>query len=364
MKPNDKDVAAAIIEEEIKTSRKKSFKHKTPYPEEKLNKPVSFWTKEDRLMHDKGKAFTIILRTRGCSWALEHGGCSMCGYIEDANIEPVGPQQIINQFDFALEQNLEDIKSDSYNYVLKIFNSGSFFDDTEVPKQVRTYIYERLAKIPQITEFIVESRPEFITDENLSLLNKMLPNKYNEVGIGLESVDEHVRNTYIHKGLLYEDFLSAVKLCHSHNIGIKAYLLFKPPFLNEQAAIDDCLHSIETLVDLDIETISINPCNIQKGSYVEYLWYQNRYRPPWYYSLFRCLRKAFKEGSLKTRILCDPSGAGSKRGIHNCLRNECNDNMFQRLKDFVLSQDSKYLEPSEEECLCKKQYELELNFHS
>ncbi|TFF95084.1 MAG: TIGR01210 family radical SAM protein, partial [Promethearchaeota archaeon] len=351
--------------EEIKRSRKKSLKNKSPYPANKLEKPVSYWTKEDRLIGGKGKAFTVILRTRGCSWALEHGGCSMCGYIEDANIEDVEEQYIISQFNFALENTIDQIENDKDNYVLKIFNSGSFFDDTEITKNIRTYIYKKVAKIQNITEFIVESRAEFITEENLENLTELLPEKYIEIGIGLESVDNYVRNVYIHKGLSYNDFLQAVKLCHTHNIGVKAYLLFKPPFLNEQAAIDDCINSVKTLIDLNIETVSINPCNIQKGSFVEYLWYQKRYRPPWYYSLFKCLRNIWGNGTNDTRILCDPSGAGSRRGIHNCRRSECNKGMFQRLKKSVLNQNPKFLTiPDEEECICKKQYEIELHFHS
>jgi radical SAM enzyme (TIGR01210 family) len=289
----------------------------------------------------------------------------MCGYIEDANLENVPAEQIVNQFDFAVEKNRDQIEADSDEYILKIFNSGSFFDDSEVPQQVRTHIYEKISKIPKITEFIVESRPEFITYENLTNLNKLLPEKYTEIGIGLESVDDHIRNTYIHKGLSYKDFLHAVKLCHDNDIGVKAYLLFKPPFLNEQAAIDDCISSIQTLIDLNIETISINPCNVQKGSFAEYLWYQKRYRPPWFYSLFECLRKALGDSSFTTRILCDPSGAGRKRGIHNCLRSDCDENMLQKLNQFVMHQDLKYLTPSEgEECECRKRYELERHFQA
>ena len=79
------------------------------------NKPVSFWTKQDRLLKEIGKELTIILRTRGCKWALgDSGGCSMCGYIRDANIDDVEPKNIINQFDYALERSLEEIQSKNY----------------------------------------------------------------------------------------------------------------------------------------------------------------------------------------------------------------------------------------------------------
>ncbi len=94
------------------------------------------------------------------------------------------------------------------------------------------------------------------------------------------------------------------------------------------------------MAELKINTISINPVNIQKNSLVEYLFYQKRYRPPWFYSLFKCLLKAFKNNDIlnSVRIISSPSGAGTKRGIHNCLKRGCNEFMIKALKEFVLTQ--------------------------
>ncbi|TXT61156.1 MAG: hypothetical protein BAJALOKI3v1_820011 [Promethearchaeota archaeon] len=360
MKLDENKQKYECLAEEIEGLRKHTLKNRTPYSDDKLGKPLAFWTKQERLLDKVGKELTIILRTKGCYWALEHGGCSMCGYIEDANIQNVPSEQIIHQFDYAVQNKITEIREDSNDYVLKIFNSGSFFDDSEINKQTREHIYKKVAEIPQITEFIVESRIEFITEDNLMEMKKYLPDICIEIGIGLESVDDHIRNKYINKGLTFEDFLSTKELCDLNDVGIKAYLLFKPPFLNEQASIDDCIHSIKTLIDLGIESISINPCNVQKNSFVEYLWYQNRYRPPWYYSLFECFKKALNSSTLqKTRILCDPSGAGTKRGIHNCLRKECNEKMREILSQFILSQDLEILNEIEYDCICYSRYNLQ-----
>lgn len=360
MKLSENKQKYECLAEEIEALRKKALENKRPFPDQKLNRPVSFWTKKERLMDKVGKELTIILRTRGCYWALDHGGCSMCGYIEDANIEDVAPQKIINQFDYAVENTIEEIRLDSDDYVLKIFNSGSFFDDSEMNEEIRQHIYKRIAKIPEITEFIVESRIEFVTEEKIEEMKSYLSKKYIEVGIGLESVNDHIRNKYINKGLDFRDFINTKDLCKRKGVGVKAYLLFKPPFLNEQAAIDDCVFSIKELIKLGIDTISINPCNIQKNSYVEYLWYQNRYRPPWYYSLFECFKNALEsKNTNKTRILCDPSGAGTKRGIHNCLRRECNEKMRDYLGQFILSQDLNILKDIEHNCICFSKYNLQ-----
>ena len=355
------------IVEFICSLRKKALGKKPEYTREQLEKPVSFWTKDERLLNEIGKEFTVILKTKGCSWALsDSGGCSMCGYIQDANIQRVPSDFIIKQFDYALEQKLNEIENQNSNYIIKIFNSGSFFDDSELDNKVRAHIYHKISEIKKIKEVIIESRVDYLSPEYLSELKNNLKGKYIEIGIGLETVNDYIRNKYINKGLTFESFMKAFNLCKSYHIGVKVYLLFKSPFLNEQGAIDDCIDSLKTLINLKVNTISINPLNIQRGSLAEYLWYQNRYRPPWFYSLFECIKNAIKQDDLKsTRVLSDPSGSGTKRGIHNCLKRECNEEMRRILKNFVLKQDLNALKQKQNgiECDCKKRYILQRDFH-
>ena len=344
--------------------RKKDLKGRVKFEEKQLNTPISYWIKKDRLFREIGKTFTIILRTKGCGWALsESGGCSMCGYIRDASTELVSTTQIINQFNHAFNNKISEIQQDTDNYILKIFNSGSFLDDNEVSKEVRKYIYEKTAREEKIKEFVIESRCEYITNEKLLEIRESLDKKYVEIAIGLETTDDYIRNNYINKGISFDSFKDVLKRCKEHGIGVKAYLLFKPPFLNEQAAIDDCSNSIRSLINLKVNSISINPMNVQRNTLVEYLWYQKRYRPPWFYSLFKCLKKSLKNINLNgMRILSDPSGAGTKRGIHNCLKRECESKSKQVLANFVLKQDLNALEEDEIVCNCKKKYQLQKNY--
>ncbi len=349
-----------ILSEKIKNLRKKALKKRK---DQDLDEPISFWIKEDRLINEIGKEFTIILRSKGCNWALgESGGCSMCGYVQDSSSKYVQPEQLINQFDYAFQRRLEEIRNDNNNYIIKIFNSGSFFDDNEIMPNIRTHIYKKINEVKNIKEIVVESRLEYINRDILSDMNTHMNDKYIEIGIGLETTNDYIRNNYINKGFLFEQFKEALKLCKEYDIGVKAYLLFKPPFLSEQAAIDDCSMSIQTLLPLGVNSISINPVNIQKGSLIENLWYQKRYRPPWFYSLFKCLKKVLKQDFKKTRILCDPSGSGTNRGIHNCHKRECNESMKSSLREFILNQDVKKLKKIEFECDCKLKYHLQKDY--
>ena len=355
-----------LIVEKIKKFRSKAIKQKHKYDEKQLDKPISFWIKEDRLLKKKGKEFTIILRTKGCSWALgPDGGCSMCGYVQDSTFEKIDQAHIKNQIDYAFQEKISEINEADEDFVLKIYNSGSFFDDDEFSESTRDYIFKKIAEIPKIKEIVIESRVDFITQEKLIKMRSSL-DIYIEVAIGLETVNDHIRNTYINKGLLFKDFLEAIRLCNINDIGVRAYLLFKPPFLNEQTAIDDCVSSILKLAELKVNTISINPLNIQKNTLIEYLFYQKRYRPPWFYSLFKCIVKACHERDIlkEVRIISSPSGAGSKRGIHNCLKRDCNEFMIKSLKNFVMTQDINHLIRSDEDysCDCLVKYQLQKRY--
>lgn len=350
----------------VKEIREKVISKKTSFSEEQLNKPISFWIKNDRLLNGRGKEFTIILRTRGCNWALsDSGGCSMCGYINDCGLNFIISKHLLNQINYSFQS--KEIENKEEGFAFKIFNSGSFFDENEIPKEVRHYIYQKVQKYENIKEFVVESRLEHITKEKLEDLRKQLGDRYIELAIGLETVDDYIRNKYINKGMFYNDFKKLVELAKKIGIGIRAYLLFKPPFLNEQGAIDDCTKSIKELINLGISTISINPLNVQKDTLVEYLWYQKRYRPPWFYSLFKCLRNVYNTNNISNlpRIISDPTGAGTKRGIHNCLKRDCNFKMVEILRNFVLSQNFTYLNNKEsyQNCDCLLKYRLQKNYH-
>jgi len=275
----------------------------------------------------------------------------------------IDQNHIINQFQHAFQEKINEITSDEDDFIIKLYNSGSFFDNAEISEEVRNYIFREIADVPKIKEVVIESRVDYINNENLKKMKEILRDKYVEVAIGLETVNDYIRNKYINKGLNFTDFLDAVKLCKQNDVGIRTYLLFKPPFLNEQTAIDDCVNSIQKLVELKINTISINPLNIQKNSLVEYLFYQNRYRPPWFYSLFKCLLKACVDQDIlsSVRIISSPSGAGTKRGIHNCLKRECNEYMMEKLQEFVLTQDINVLikNNSPYTCDCLLKYQLQ-----
>ena len=305
--------------------------------------PVAVWKDRARNNGRPINCLNIILRTKGCSWGRE-SGCSMCGYIYDAT-EKTSPEDIKRQIDKALNQ--EETENPLY---IKIFTSGSFFDEDEIPPETREYIYSRISeKDPEILG--VESRPEYIEPEKIK--ESVEHNNEFEVGLGVETTNNKLLNEVINKNSTVKEYKKAIKKIHNSGGKVKAYLLLKPPLLTEKEAIEDTTNSIKTISKKGVEKISINPCNVQRGTLTEQLYQKNQYRPPWLWSLLKILQETHETRS--TRI-SDPVGGGKPRGIHNC--GECDTHNLNTIKHYSLHQEPEYLDkPS---CNCKTKWKTTL----
>jgi radical SAM enzyme (TIGR01210 family) len=303
-------------------------------------KPVSFWSEKDVLNVKIVDAFVIIFRTKGCSWALK-SGCSMCGYFNDSLWENVTDDDLLKQFEIAMNNH-------SNQKFVKIFTSGSFLDNAEISSKVRIEILKRL--LDKAEKVSVESRPEFIVDKKLSEIKQIFNTKTFEIGIGLESANDYIRNHCINKGFSFEDYKKATKKIKKYNFKLKTYVLIKPPFLTEKESINDAIKTVEKIKNIT-DIISFNPTNVQRNTVVNYLWQRKQYRPPWLFSIVEILRES-KKIAPNTIIKCDISGGGSIRGPHNCKN--CDNKYLKAISDFSLHQDVKIFK--ELDCDCKEKW--------
>jgi len=315
---------------------KKNIKIKVKDPK----KPVSYWSEKDVLKGKIVDTFVIIFRTKGCSWAL-HSGCSMCGYFNDSMFENVSDEDIFTQF----EKSMEGYSDQKF---VKIFTSGSFLDDKEISSYIRNKILSKLYKTAE--KVSVESRPEYITDKKLYEIKKISKEKIFEIGIGLETANDEIREKYLNKGFSYNDYFKATKLLKKYNFKLKTYVLIKPPFLTEKESIDEAIKTVEKIKDIT-DIVSFNPTNVQRNTLVEFLWKRKEYRPPYLFSVVEILKESKKIAKNK-RIKCDISGGGSIRGPHNCKN--CDRKYLNAIADFSLNQDIKIFE--ELNCECKEKW--------
>ena len=220
---------------------------------------------------------------------------------------------------------------------VKIYTSGSFLDVDEIPSQVRKEILSLLSSDTRVKQVVLESRPEYVTDEVLKEISALLGDRHVELGIGFESSSDLIRSMCINKGFDTHEFEEAVQRASKHKISVRAYVLLKPPFLTERDALLDSIQTIRYLDKIGVSTISINPVTIQKNTLVERLWQQRYYRSPWLWTVIELLKQACSDTNPNTIILCDPVAAGKARGAHNC--GTCDESIISAIREFSLNQD-------------------------
>ncbi len=326
-----------IFAEQICNLREKSLRERK---DRNPNKAIATWIEDDRLIKKQGKAFVIILNSKGCKWGLgKDGGCSMCGYSNETSSD-ITAENLIKQF----LKGLEIFEKKEFQSI-KIFNSGSFLDEIEIPIEAQNGILSLINDFNEVTEVIIESRPEFVQKSVLKRLKSNLnKDKELEIGIGLESSNDFIRINNINKGFLFNDFVKAVDIAIKEDIRVKTYLLMKPPFLTEKEAIDDIVQSTLVAIKLGSRSISINPVNIQTGTFVYYLWRNDIYHPPWFWSLKEAIQRIWFQINKENlenkvdRIVSDPSSSGLSRSIHNCRK--CNRDFARAIQDYSLKQEA------------------------
>jgi archaeosine synthase beta-subunit len=312
-----------------------------PYnaPKDK-DRPEAIWKEEDIVDGQKVRALVVILRTIGCWWSRKKG-CLMCGYNQAASESGIGEEQLLRQLEVAKSKFQGE-------EMVKIYTSGSFLDEREVPLGARHRILEEFSSCKRI---LFESRPEFVTEEGLS----GLPTEKIEIALGLESSSDLVLRKCINKGFGVSDYQRAANLIKSKGMRVRTYLLLKPPYLTEGQAMRDTLASIDFSSELS-DSISVNPLNVQRETMVESLFRRGDYRPPWLWTLVEVLKEARSKTDI--RVFSSPSGAGTPRGVHNCGR--CDAGVIASIERFAFSQDLKDLEGLDCECKSRWRAQLEL----
>jgi len=307
--------------------------------------PSTTFTQPDRLDGDEVTAFVIILRTRGCRWALG-GGCSFCGYVNDSFVRKIEGHELVAQMVNALKRYRDEP-------IIKIYTSGSFFDPYEVPEESQR---EMAALIPaSVLKLNLEAQAPDVTDARVAaIVGALQPATKLEVGVGLESADPVVARFSVNKEFFLADFEEAARVAALHGASLKCYTMVKPPFLTEEEAIADCIATAK-LAGPHASTVSFNPMNIQKNTLVERLYKKDHYRPPWLWSVVEVLQRG-KEACPETVMKSDPVAGGKTRGAHNC--GACDDNVLTAIQAFNVSQDPRVF--ARLDCACKQQWRDQL----
>lgn len=240
----------------------------------------------------------VILRASGCAWALQPGGgCTNCGFDKlTTHGVAVCADDLVAQFEAALAQaGLDGVGE------VDLYNSGNFFADPEVPPEARARILERLGRESGVRRVLLESRPEFVREVDLAKARAALGDRELEIGIGLESCDERVREVLINKGFGLPEFERAVAVLAKPQARLLVYVLVKPLGLTEREAIEDVVNTARYVFSLAkklgvASRIALEPVFVAPGTKLEQEFLAGRYQPPSLWSVVEILRRAHPLG--------------------------------------------------------------------
>lgn len=264
--------------------------HKTipeqDYDTTKLASPVE--VREEYFENKNHKRLVMYLMSNGCDWALKNGnGCTICGHLaKQRRLETsISTQDYIKQF--VSEYDKVDFKEYP---ILNLYNNGSILNNNEIPNEALFKILKIVNQNPYIRKIVLESRPEFVNEEIVYEIKKRVPDKFVEIAMGLEVLDDFYRIACINKGFRLEQFKKAATIIKKH-LNLKSYVLLKPPFLTEREGIEEAIRTIGFAFAIGSSTVSLEACTIQKNTLAEYLSDRNDYSTPWLWSIVEVVKK-------------------------------------------------------------------------
>jgi radical SAM enzyme (TIGR01210 family) len=298
---------------------------------------------------ESSKRLMIVFKTRGCEYAKKTGGCTVCGFMFNAE-ETITSKDIISQLDYILQNvDIEGVEE------IDILTLGSFFNDSEVEPETRTELLGRISQIEQIKRVAIESRAEYVTVEKIRQAKEILGDKILEFGIGLESANDHIRNKIIKKGLTKRNFEKTVEKVKEAGANLLVYLLIKPPYLSEFRAIEDAIQSAKYVFSTAEKygvsaRAAFEPVFVCVDTQLEKLYMDSQYRLLNLWSVVEVIKQSHQYGNIFIGL--SDEDLSSERMPHSCPK--CYKKIVTKIERFNSTQDISEL--AKIDCECKKQY--------
>lgn len=246
-----------------------------------------FITVDHKEKYLDGFRWKLGIATNPCVQYRKGRRCIYCGFLY--HHDPVSPQNAGRVIRSILDStDLQDINR------LEIYVSGSFFDNDEVAAESRIEILESIQRT-RIREILLESRPEFITEENLRSISDIVDARRVTIGIGVETMNDALRDA-LSKNFTTSELVRSMRVIAEAGMSFQAYLLLKPPaVISEQEAVLDLLSSSDSIIELSRRMripliLAVQPFFFARNSVVAESASFWDAKPPWLYSVALSLK--------------------------------------------------------------------------
>jgi hypothetical protein len=194
---------------------------------------------------------TVFLTNRECPWR-----CLMCDLWRNTLTESAPAGSIPMQIDYAL-QRLGVARQ------IKLYNSGSFFDPKAIPSEDYAAIAQRVAGFERV---IVECHPALVGEICISFSNQIAGDL--EVAMGLETAHPEILER-LNKRMNLEQFRNAAEILQNNGIGLRVFILVKPPFMDEKGALEWAARSLHFAFDCGATAATLIPTRGGNGAMEE-----------------------------------------------------------------------------------------------
>ena len=190
---------------------------------------------------------TVFVTNRECPFR-----CLMCDLWKNTTDETVPEGAVPAQIDYALER-LPEARH------IKLYNSGNFFDQQAFPPSDRPAVAERVRHFDTV---VVENHPKLCRDVCVDFRDRL--DGRLEVALGLETAHPTVLDR-LNKRMTRDDFRRAVGFLRTRAIGVRTFILLRPPFLSEAEGVEWALRSLKFAFDAGVQCVSIVPTRSGNG---------------------------------------------------------------------------------------------------
>lgn len=200
--------------------------------------------------------------------------CSMCPFPNDGISNDIGDKYVFEQL------NNSGCKKDKYD-MLTLYHNGNFFADNEISSELRKKIYLYISEL-NITDFVVESLPQTITNNKLSEFKSICPNIKLHVAMGVQTMDTFLREYAILSNFSEDNLNNAIRSLIDHNYIPRIFLMYGIPFLNNKESLNLIIKDVKSIKEkYNIEeNIVICPLVIMPNTLVNDISNKTGYKAP------------------------------------------------------------------------------------
>ena len=225
-------------------------------------RPYAFFIEEETSAQGEVVSIaTIFLTNRECPWR-----CLMCDLWRNTLTQTVPAGAIPAQIEYALQQLLPARQ-------IKLYNSGSFFDPQAISLQDYPTIAGQVAAFERV---IVECHPALVGANCIRFKDLLSGNL--EVAMGLETVHPTILDK-LNKRMTIDQFAAASDTLKQNDIDLRVFLLVKPPFMQEEEALEWTTRSLDFAFDCGASAVTLIPTRGGNGA-MEELASSGKFSPP------------------------------------------------------------------------------------